>query len=113
MLAAWHACFVAAKRDADAKAAAGDLAAVEHLGLLELTEIARRIAWATTIRAGRLAAMLRPDVSDTACLSGVTDAKWWIDQRDDVDAPLLARAAAFVPLQGQSVDPHDAMLCAT
>ncbi len=72
MLAAWHACFVAAKRDADAKAAAGDLAAVEHLGLPELTEIARRIAWATTISAGRLAAMLRPDVSDSATATALS-----------------------------------------
>ncbi len=111
-LAACHACCVAAKRDADAKAAAWDLAAGEHLGLPELTEIAHRIDWATTIRAGRLAPMLRSDVSDTARRTGVTDAKWWIDQRDDVDAALLVLAAALAQRQGQGVDPHDVVLCA-
>lgn len=72
----------------------------------------RQVAWATTIRAGRLAAMLRSDVSDLACVSVVTAAKWWIDHRDEADAALLVFAAALVQRQGQGVEPHDAVLCA-
>lgn len=107
-----HACFVAARRDTAAKAATCDLAAVEHLGLPELTGSMRQVAWATTIRARRLAAMLRSNVSDTACLSGVTDTKWWIDHQHEADAALLVLAAALVQQQGQGVDPHDVALCA-
>lgn len=107
-----HACFVAARRDTAAKAAACDLAAVEHLDLPELTGSVRQVAWATTIRAGRLAAMLRSDVSDLACVSVVTAANWWIDHRDEADAALLVFAAALVQRQGQGVEPHDAVLCA-
>ncbi len=107
-----HACFVAARRGAAAKAAACDLAAVEHLGLPELTGSMRQVDWAITIHAGRLAAIPRSDVSDTACLSGVEDAKWWIDHRDETAEALLARAAALVRPQGQIGDPHGAMLCA-
>lgn len=74
------------KKAEQALAAIRDLAAVAHLDLPELVGSDRQIAWAMTIRASRLAAIITDSAqgnSDqvSACLP-ITDAKWWIDHRD-------------------------------
>lgn len=79
-------CFVAEKKAEQAVAAIRDLAAVAHLDLPELVGSNRQVAWAMTIRASRLAAIITDSAqgnSDqvSACLP-ITDAKWWIDHRD-------------------------------
>jgi hypothetical protein len=91
-------CFVAEKRLEQADAAAGDSTAISHLDLVALTGSDRQVAWASTIRAKRLAAIIAaaPPTGPTdphACYV-ITDAKWWIDHRDLSDADLLAKAAA-------------------
>jgi hypothetical protein len=92
-------CFVAEKRLEQADAAAGDSTAIAHLDLVALTGSDRQVAWASTIRAKRLAAIIaaapptRP--TDPHACYVITDAKWWIDHRDLSDADLLAKAAAF------------------
>jgi hypothetical protein len=57
----------------------------------------RQTAWATTIRAKRLASMLSLLSSHTtkenACLL-ISDAKWWIDSRDMSDVYLIQQAKA-------------------
>jgi hypothetical protein len=92
-------CFVAEKRLEQADAAAGDSTAIAHLDLVALTGSDRQVAWASTIRAKRLAAIIAaaPPTGPTdpqACCF-ITDAKWWIDHRDLSDADLLAKAEAF------------------
>ena len=89
-------CFIANKQSEQAAAAARDGAATCHLELPPLTGSDRQVAWATTIRAGRLATMVAADPavdhdSLQACLA-MTDAKWWIDHRNLVDTDLLEMA---------------------
>jgi hypothetical protein len=91
-------CFVAEKRLEQADAAAGDSTAIAHLDLVALTGSDRQVAWASTIRAKRLAAIIAatPPTHQTdlhACR--ITEAKWWIDHRDLSDADILAKAEAF------------------
>ena len=89
-------CFIAERQADKATAAVRDGAAIAHLELAQLTGSERQVAWATTIRAGRLATMVT-DVSAKdqaalqACLA-ITDAKWWIDHRTLTDPDMLAKA---------------------
>lgn len=91
-----RACFVADKQVKQAKVAAEAQAAIAHLDLAALVGSDRQIAWATTIRAERLAALtMDPSISADAgyepCLA-ITEAKWWIDHRDLSHHDLLAKA---------------------
>jgi hypothetical protein len=90
-------CFVAEKHFAQGSAAAADGAAIAHLNLTPLVGSDRQAAWATTIRAKRLAAMLLTEpaskLDHSACLR-IGNAKWWIDHRDLSDAQLAQRAEA-------------------
>lgn len=89
-------CFVAEKRTKEADATAGASVSVAHLDLPPLSGSDRQIAWAATIRAKRLAAIVATAPSDdridrpACCVIG--DAKWWIDHRDLSDRDLLAKA---------------------
>lgn len=101
-----RACFVAAKQVEQAKAAADAQATIAHLDLAVLIGSDRQIAWATTIRTERLAALIadpetRADDRCELCL-GITDAKWWIDHRSLLHQDLLAKAHELVgmPLDG-------------
>jgi len=90
-----RACFIASKKAAQAEAATRDGAAVAHLDLPVLAGSDRQVAWATTIRASRLATMTADHEAAAgwqACLAA-TDAKWWIDHRELSNADLLAIAA--------------------
>ncbi|WP_242154828.1 hypothetical protein [Sphingomonas sp. BAUL-RG-20F-R05-02] len=97
-------CFVAEKRTEQADAAAGDSAAIAHLALSPLIGSDRQIAWASTIRAKRLAAMISAtspgDPADYRACLHVTDAKWWIDHRELSDAGLIAEAGAVGSTSG-------------
>ncbi len=99
-------CFIAEKRSEQAHAAAQDSAAVAHLDLPALTGSDRQIAWASTIRAKRLATVVASSAigaeSDhRACLL-VTDAKWWIDNRDLPATDLLAKVALWAAVPADS-----------
>jgi len=99
-------CFIAGKKAEQQQMAARDGAAIAHLDLPPLTGSDRQIAWATTIRASRLAALTAdPTVSGDwrTCLI-VTDAKWWIDCRDLTDADLLARIRQYADASTTPVD---------
>jgi len=90
-----RACFIASKKAAQAEAATRDGAAIAHLDLLPLSGSDRQVAWATTIRASRLATLItdrEAPLGWQACLAA-TDAKWWIDHRELPNADLLAMAA--------------------
>ncbi|KQM21119.1 hypothetical protein ASE73_05325 [Sphingomonas sp. Leaf24] len=74
---------------ARAEQAAADRAAIAGHALPPLTGSARQVAWADTIRAERLAKLVR---SHPACLAGLAaqvDAKWWIDHRRTPDDVLM------------------------
>ncbi|MBJ6123750.1 hypothetical protein [Sphingomonas mollis] len=91
-----RSCFITEKKTALADAASRDGAAIAHLDLPPLTGSERQVAWATTVRASRLAALVaEPDAGNTdafhACRA-ITDAKWWIDHRDLANTDLLAKA---------------------
>ncbi|WP_230772383.1 hypothetical protein [Sphingomonas sp. Leaf4] len=91
-------CFIADKQAEQAKEAAGNEAAIAHLDLPELAGTERQIAWATTVRASRLAALrLDPvttaDADCAACLQ-ISDAKWWIDHRTLPADEFVAKAQA-------------------
>jgi hypothetical protein len=95
-----RACFVADKQEEQAQAAARDGAAIAHLDLPQLVGSDRQIAWATTIRASRLASLIADPVivatsAYGACLA-ITDAKWWIDQRDAASTDFLVTAERHV-----------------
>lgn len=99
-------CFLAEKRTEQAESAARDGKAVAHLNPPQLRGSDRQVAWATTIRAGRLAAIVAAssatDATDQrACLS-VTDAKWWIDHRDLTVTDLLAKARLQTDAAGET-----------
>ena len=89
-------CFIADKQSEQAASAARDGAATAHLELPPLTGSERQVAWAATIRAGRLASLVGSSAAaDTDTLQtchAVTDAKWWIDHRNLSHADLLAKA---------------------
>lgn len=91
-------CFVAEKRTKEADAAADDSATVAHLDLPPLSGSDRQIAWAATIRAKRLAAIIAEapsgDRADRPACCVIEDAKWWIDYRNLSDADFLAKAAS-------------------
>lgn len=92
-------CFIAEKRSEQADAAAQDSAAVAHLDLPALTGSERETAWASTIRAKRLATVVASTAggaeNDHRSYLLVADAKWWIDHRDLPDTDLLAKAALW------------------
>ena len=59
----------------------------------------RQIAWATTLRASRLCALLAnpaTEGNEHQMCAHVTDAKWWIDHRTLTDTQLLAEAELCV-----------------
>jgi hypothetical protein len=91
-------CFVAEKRAEQADVIAGASAAIAHLDLPLLSGSDRQAAWASTIRAKRLAAIIATippaGSSDYRACCVITDAKWWIDHRDLNDTDLLAKAGA-------------------
>jgi hypothetical protein len=87
-------CFVAARKAEQVEAAVVDATAITHLSLPPLVGSGRQVAWATTIRAGRLSAMLRdPSSADgvRSCIP-ISEAKWWIDNRDLTSQALLEQA---------------------
>jgi hypothetical protein len=87
-------CFVAARKAEQVEAVMRDGTAIAHLSLPPLVGSDRQVAWATTIRAGRLAAMLGNPESDfgvSACML-ISDAKWWIDHRQLATDALLEQA---------------------
>lgn len=97
-------CFVAGKREEQAESAARDGVAIAHLDPPQLVGSDRQVAWATTIRAGRLASIVAASPAgeadgQRACLL-VTDAKWWIDHRDLTVTDLLAKAKLQVDAAG-------------
>ncbi|WP_298273854.1 MULTISPECIES: hypothetical protein [Alphaproteobacteria] len=96
-------CFLDGKRPEQAEAAVCASAAVAHLDLPSLSGSDRQIAWATTIRATRIAAIVTRTgrADDNRALIPMTEAKWWIDYRDLVDDDLIVKAtlgAASTPL---------------
>jgi hypothetical protein len=100
-------CFVAEKHFVQGSAAAADGAAIAHLDLAPLVGSDRQAAWATTIRAKRVAAMLRNEpasrLDHSACLR-IGNAKWWIDHRDLSDAQLAQQAEAGCAQETSSDD---------
>jgi len=63
-----------------------------------LTGSDRQIAWATTLRASRLCALLASPPTERTefqVCTHVTDAKWWIDYRIRTDTQLLAAAQLY------------------
>ena len=92
-------CFAAEKKAEEVKATALNLAAIAHLDLPLLIGTDRQTSWAGTIRAKRLAVMTASSgITDQAACLKVTDAKWWIDNRDLPDHAITA-AAAQLPHQ--------------
>ena len=93
-------CFVAEKKTAQADAASRDGAAIAHLDLPPLTGSERQVAWATSVRASRLAALVAEPAADGAVAwevcAPITDAKWWIDHRDLANSDLLAKAVNYI-----------------
>lgn len=89
-------CFVATKQAEQTKVVTRNGAAISHLELPLLAGSERQVAWATAIRASRLAALVvRPVAGEGQCCEiciGVADAKWWIDHRDLTDVELFAEA---------------------
>ena len=88
-------CFVAARKAEQCEATRRYGTAIAHLNLPPLVGSDRQVAWATTIRAGRVAAMLADPTSAggvPACMP-ISDAKWWIDHRDLTASALLEQAA--------------------
>ena len=96
-------CFAAARKAEKCEAAMRDGTAIAHLSLPPLVGSERQVAWATTIRAGRLAAMLADPTSAggvPACMP-IGDAKWWIDHRELTANALVERAS--LQTTGQAV----------
>lgn len=56
---------------------------------------ARQMAWADTIRAERLAKLLRSHPDCVAGFAARVDATWWIDRRLSSDDALLRSAATI------------------
>ncbi|KQM30935.1 hypothetical protein ASE59_07580 [Sphingomonas sp. Leaf10] len=69
--------------------AAAHRAAIAGHALPPLTGSARQVAWADTIRAERLARLLRSHPTCIDDLATRVDAKWWIDHRQAPDDALL------------------------
>lgn len=80
-------------REKRTHAAQADTALLLDLPLAPLEGSAKQVSWADTIRAKRMAALVKTG-TDVAPLAGRCDAKWWIDHRDAADAELLALAGA-------------------
>jgi len=100
-----RACFIAGKKAAQSDAAVRDGAAIAHLDLPVLAGSDRQVAWATTIRASRLATLITDHEAPLgwqACVAA-TDAKWWIDHRELPNADLLAMAATASATGGSLV----------
>jgi hypothetical protein len=85
-------CFIAERQTDQSAAAARDGATIAHLELPQLTGSERQVAWAGTIRAGRLATMVTDGPAVLQACLAMTDAKWWIDNRDLSNDNLLAKA---------------------
>jgi len=64
------------------------LAGVADLGLPDLIGSQRQVAWATTIRAEKLALRRTASPDSIERLTMMTDAKWWIDRRGEKPAAL-------------------------
>ncbi|MBJ6123705.1 hypothetical protein [Sphingomonas mollis] len=95
-----RSCFITEKKTAQADAASRDGAAIAHLDLPPLTGSERQVAWATSVRASHLAALVaEPDAGNTGafqtCLT-ITDGKWWIDHRDLPNTDLLTTAGSYL-----------------
>lgn len=74
-------CFKASKQaKADVQAEA-DRATLAGVVLPDLAGSDRQVAWASTIRLEKLAALYRSAPARVAFFVSVTDAKWWIDNR--------------------------------
>lgn len=104
-----RSCFITETKIAQADAALRDRAAIAHLDLPPLTGSDRQVAWATSVRASRLAALIaEPDNIETnaslTCLV-ITDAKWWIDHRDLAKTNLLAEARNYISPDASAADP--------
>jgi hypothetical protein len=101
-------CFIAGKKVEQAEAAQRDGAAIAHLDLPPLVGSDRQVGWATTIRAGRMAALVTVpidgDADELQCCAAITAAKWWIDHRDLANAELLAKAGDATGMDGHSTD---------
>jgi hypothetical protein len=92
-------CFVATEQTEQAEAAVRDNAAIAHLNLPLLTGSDRQVAWATSLRASRLCALVARPVTEGKShhvCALVIDAKWWIDHRALTDTELLAEAERYV-----------------
>jgi hypothetical protein len=102
-------CFIAGRKAEQAQAAERDGAAIAHLDLPALVGSDRQVGWATTIRAGRMAALVTASATGEAValhrLTAITEAKWWIDHRDLTDAELVATVSQAAGM-AQRVD-HD------
>ena len=61
---------------------------VGDLGLPDLIGSQRQVAWATTIRAEKLAVLRTASPDSIERLTMMTDAKWWIDRRGEKPAAL-------------------------
>lgn len=100
-------CFIAGKKAEQDEAAHRAGAAIAHLDLPALVGTERQVGWATTIRAGRLAALVAEAITDDAealrhCVA-ISEAKWWIDHRDLTDTDLKAQAGQ-APFTDQRAD---------
>ncbi|WP_454887267.1 hypothetical protein [Sphingomonas oryzagri] len=80
-------------REKRTHAAQADTVLLLDLPLASLEGSDKQVSWAETIRARRIAALIKA-AGDVAPLAGRRDAKWWIDHRDAADAELLALAGA-------------------
>ena len=102
-----RACFAADKRSEQAEFGATASTTIAHMALPALIGSERQIAWASTIRAKRLAVLIA--AGDQHC-HHVTEAKWWIDHRDVSDTHLLAKAAAPTAADSRRPDGSPALL---
>lgn len=78
-------------REALARSAQANDALLLELPLALLEGSDKQVSWAETIRAKRIAALIKAN-GGVAPLAAQRQAKWWIDHRDAADAELLALA---------------------
>lgn len=80
------ACWYKAKRAAEEKRAEE---ATKDVELSELTGSEKQVAWAEKIRRAAIATVLESGRTITeqvyAVINSITDARWWIDNRFDID----------------------------
>ena len=75
-------CYRAGKTAKAADQAITDSATLAGVNLPVLSGTERQVAWAETIRRERLAAAMRKDADAARSYVGQTEAKWWIDHRE-------------------------------